>query len=144
MVVAKQHVLRGFGPFANLMELHENNYRYIRLLIPHLRQMGVGESYESHVEGCLSMYLSVEEQCRFTTTINLSYLFSDSNRQLKEPDLTIRIYHDARAAEAMSGLIHGRRHEQRQTRSLAGSWTLNRFLYKWLRYSFYRGHRFTS
>jgi hypothetical protein len=120
------------------MELYERNYAQLRLLAPALSSLD-GLEHISHVAGCLPLFLRIVERGRYTTTVNLSYQFDDNH---SAPDMTIRIYHDARVAECMSGLIHGRRHEQRRTRALDDSWRLNRFLYKWLRYCRHRGHRF--
>jgi len=57
------------------------------------------------------------------------------------PDFEIRVYHDARTAEVVSGLLHGQQHVERKTRNLDDSWRLNRYLYKWLSYILRRGHR---
>ncbi len=115
----------------------------MRLLIPELSELN-GSEYLSNNEGCVDLKLSILERCKYTTTIKLSYCFSVESGKTTEPDLTIRIYHDARTAEAMSGLIHGQRHEQRRVRDLDNGWILNRFLYKWIKYCLYRGHRFSA
>jgi uncharacterized protein YqiB (DUF1249 family) len=130
---------------ARLMELYESNYLLIRLLVPGLALLEQGDQHVSAVPGCVDLLLEVLEKEKYTTTLRLTYLFDDASRdRVEEPDLTIRIYHDARTAEAMSGLIHGRRHEQRRTRDLDDGWVLNRFLYKWIRYCLHRGHRFSG
>jgi uncharacterized protein YqiB (DUF1249 family) len=132
--------------FGNLMELYERNYVQLRLLIPDLRRGPITTTI-SQVPGCMTLYLQLTEQSPYTSTLRLTYRFietaSDGQkvRAMAEPDLTIRVYHDARSAEVMSGLLHGQQHP-RKTRGLDGSWHLNRFLYKWLRYLLYRGHGF--
>ena len=132
--------------FGNLMELYEKNYMQLRLLVPALKKGPITTAI-STVPGCLTLYMQVIEQNPYTSTLRLTYRFvskdSSGNRASFEPDLTIRIYHDARSAEVLSGLLHGQQHVQRITRSLSESWKLNRFLYKWLRYLLYRGHRFS-
>lgn len=128
---------------ARLMELYESNYLLIRLLIPDLSDMRE-DSYVSVRSDCLDLHLTVLERCKYTTTIKLTYRFGGEGSARLEPDLVIRIYHDARTAEAMSGLIHGHRHEQRRVRDLDEGWILNRFLYKWIRYCLHRGHRFSA
>jgi uncharacterized protein YqiB (DUF1249 family) len=60
----------------------------------------------------------------------------------REPDLIIRIYHDARIAEAMSGFTHRGRRAQNIGTSVQRAWNRNRFLHKWLGYCLFRGHRF--
>jgi len=138
--------------FGNLMELYEHNYVQLRLLIPDLKRGPIATNI-SNVPGCLTLYLQLTEQSPYTSTLRLTYRFiepsaangksgeNNSLRATAEPDLTIRVYHDARSAEVMSGLLHGQQHP-RKTRGLEGSWRLNRFLYKWLRYLLYRGHGF--
>jgi len=137
--------------FGNLMELYERNYVQLRLLIPDLKKGPITTSV-SRIQGCMTLYLQLTEQSPYTSTLRLTYRFIEpaseetgqklAPRATAEPDLTIRVYHDARSAEVMSGLLHGQQHVPRKTRGLDGSWRLNRFLYKWLRYLLYRGHGF--
>lgn len=129
---------------ARLMESYESNYMLMRLLAPDLAVVEAGERRVSRVEGCVDLLLEVLEKEKYTSTLRLTYLFREGEVQREEPDLTIRVYHDARTAEAMSGLIHGRRHEQRRRRDLDEGWILNRFLYKWIRYCLHRGHKFRA
>ncbi len=147
-----QHKSRTTDRFGNLMELYERNYVQLRLLIPDLKRGPIATTV-SNVPGCLTLYLQLTEQSPYTSTLRLTYRFIEQAspsateaqktmlRATAEPDLTIRVYHDARSAEVMSGLLHGQQHP-RKTRGLDGSWRLNRFLYKWLRYLLYRGHGF--
>ncbi|MCB1757286.1 MAG: DUF1249 domain-containing protein [Gammaproteobacteria bacterium] len=128
---------------ARLMELYESNYLLMRLLIPRLKDLDE-DCYVSTQQGCVDLRLEILERCKYTTTLKLTYNFSRGSGKTSEPDLVIRIYHDARTAEAMSGLIHGKRHEQRRVRDLDEGWILNRFLYKWIKYCLLRGHRFSG
>lgn len=126
---------------AKLLALYEQNYVLIRLLVPRLQEMRPGV-YWSRLGHCLDLRLQVLEISPYTTTVNLSYVFDGSTRGHAAPDLQIRVYHDARSTEALSGLVHGHRLTTRTVRTLEGSWQLNRFLYKWLRYCRHRGHHF--
>ncbi len=126
---------------AKLMELYETNYLLMRLLVPKLRLLENSVHY-SKIEGCIDLKMDILERCKYTTTLKLGYKFSAASRKQGESDFIIRIYHDARTAEAMSGLIHGQRREQRRVRDLDEGWILNRFLSKWIRYCLHRGHRF--
>ncbi len=129
------------APLTQLMALYEQNYLNMRLLVPGLQSLECGV-YWSELPDCLDLRLTVLERSRYTTTVNMSYVFTRESGQVDKPDLVIRVYHDARSAEAMSGLIHGDRLTRREVRDLQRSWTLNRFLYKWLRYNLHRGHQF--
>lgn len=143
MVVVERAKPKTSGRFASLMELYENNYMQLRLLVPQLRTLNEG-LYISRVKGCLDLELSQIEQNRYTTTFNLTYRFSDRMRGAREPDLTIRIYHDARTCEVVTGLIRTARSDQRKSRNLDESWRRNRFLHKWVRYCIRQGHGFDS
>ena len=136
------------GRFSALMDLYEENYMMIRVLAPQLRSM-VGVSscpddndglleqavvYVSRVEGCLDLELSQIEHNKYTTTFNLTYRFTHDHRRPREPDMMIRLYHDARSCEVMSGLLQGLKHGPIRRRDLDEGYRLNRFLYKWMRY----------
>lgn len=130
------------------MELYERNYMLVRLIAPRLREMGEGE-HLSEVPGATPLVLSHVEHGRYTTTFNLTWRFSARQRHAREPDLAIRLYHDARTCEVMSGLMPGRRAgegerrlEPRRTRDLDEGWRLNRFLERWLGYCLRQGHGF--
>ena len=128
------------GRFSSLMELYEENYRLVRLLMPELRSMD-GAVYLSQPDGRMQLELSQIEHNRYTTTFNLTYRFTESLRGEREPDLSVRIYHDARACEVLSGFLHSR-WESRKVRSLDSGYRLNRFLFKWLSYCLRQGHSF--
>lgn len=124
------------------MELYESNYMAMRLLAPGLRTFE-GQRYVSAGHGGIPLELSRLEHGRYTTTFNLSYRFSSSRQgRAREPDLAIRLYHDARTCEVMSGLLPGHRFEPRRTRDLEESQRLNLFLNKWLRYCLGQNHAF--
>ena len=112
--------------FAKLMDLYEQNYILIRVLAPNLEKTTPGE-YASKISGCLTLYLGVIDREKYTTTLNLSYRFREKSPYPKQPDLTVRVYHDANTAEVLSGLIHSQRYVQRQSRTLLRSWESNRY-----------------
>ena len=130
--------------FSSLMELYEHNYQLLRLILP--EQDEVPDYWVSRIPGHLDLHLWVLERAKFTTTLRLSYQFNSDSRAEFEPDLSVRIYHDARSAEAMSAVVHGKPRQSapqlRQASTLEWRWSLNQFLYRWLRYSRYQGHHF--
>ncbi|MEM7208340.1 MAG: DUF1249 domain-containing protein [Pseudomonadota bacterium] len=121
------------------MDLYEQNYILLRLLAPTLKSMPEDE-FVSDVTGCLPVYMQIVSQEKYTTTLMLTYRFENRSFYPKQPDLTIRVYHDAKTAEVMSGFLHGQRRCLRKSRELVTGLQINRFLYKWLRYCLYRGH----
>lgn len=127
--------------FSGLMELYESNYMRLRRLIPDITQI---EDSVSQVDRCLDLHVQVVERCPYTTMLRLTYAFKDEqNSVLLEPDLRLRIYHDARTAEAQSRCL---RHQKGQLivtdhSPLRTKQHLNRFLSKWLGYCLLRGHQ---
>ncbi|NIR59208.1 MAG: DUF1249 domain-containing protein [Gammaproteobacteria bacterium] len=123
--------------FAGLMELYESNYERLRRLIPEVPGQ---RRRVSRIPGALDLHLEILEHHRYTTDLWLSYLFEDAGRGIAEPAVEIRLYHDARQAEA---LACSRRHEPAASdRALESKWEINRFLNKWLGYCLSQGHRF--
>ena len=135
-----------------LMDLYEKNHALLCRLIPELDKMPV--KTESRINGSPALYLSIEERCKYTTMLSITYYFEGSEGdRFADPDLQIRIYHDARQAEAMSckktGLLTGKieqihtKKERNITRSMIEyKWESNLFLEKWLKYTLAQGHQF--
>ena len=135
------------GTFSALMDLYERNYIQVRRLVPWLPSPG--EARVSRVEEGLDLHLKVVERHRYTTDVALTYYFRREQGPLLEPDLHVRIYHDARVAEVLTAQL---RHwpqfnmlhwDVDRDSQLYARWRVNRFLYKWLHYCLYQGHRFS-
>lgn len=138
------HKPRNSGRFASLMDLYEQNYMLMRLLAPDLKSMAPA-SFVSRVPGAMSLELTELQHSRYTSTFRLTYRFAEHGlrgRNLREPDLAIRLYHDARTCEVMSGLMPEGRIQTRRRRDLEEGRRLNRFLQKWLSYCVRQGHQF--
>jgi len=134
-----------YADFAALMELYENNYLRLRRLCPDLDQVeGV---WVSKVAGASDLHLTVLERTRYTTRLHLTYAFASGNGVRRQPDLVIRMFHDARQAEVV-GRHCRRRGEDITLDAVAGvpglacRWRHNRFLFKWLGFCLVQGHRF--
>jgi len=125
------------GNFAALMELYENNYIFLRRLVPQLD--GRRDAQVSSIDRGPDLHLEVIERCAYTTTVLLTHRFSGVEALESLPDLRVRIYHDARVAEVMPD---GERVAGNGT--LASRWVTNRFLNRWLRYCLGEGHGFES
>ena len=124
--------------FAGLMELYEQNYMRLRNIVPDLK---VADEMVSVVPGHQDLYLSITERCRYTTMLRMTYEFEDNGELLFEPDLHLKVYHDASVIEV----------QQFTSRSqgpmyiadlIEQKWRMNRFLYKWLGYCLHQGHYF--
>lgn len=104
------------------------------------------ELCQSGGKGGLTLYVEILEQDRFTTVLRMFYRLRADDASISEaPNIHVRIYHDARVAEAVSGRLRGRdcvAMGRRGERCLDVRWRLNRFLYKWLRHVLHRQYEF--
>jgi len=133
------------GSFVSLMTLYESNFLRLGWLVRDLQS--VRSAAVSRVAGDCDLYLSPIELSRYTSLFRLTYEFEADAAPLRDPDLEVCVYHDARLAEVRSfrGL---QRHPQlarlhgELKRELDQRWTRNMLLNKWLEYCIERGHRF--
>ncbi len=124
--------------FAGLMDLYEQNYMRLRNIAPDLE---VADEMISSVPEHQDLFLSVTERCKYTTMLRLTYQFEEDGQLLFEPDLHLKVYHDARVVEVQQ--FHSRsRGPMYMARLVEQKWIMNRFLYKWLGYCLYQGHYF--
>jgi hypothetical protein len=131
--------------FAGLMELYESNYIRLRNLVPD--PDALQPEVISRVPDVLDLHLRIVERCKFTTTLNLTYHFSDAEGAFPAPDIRVRIYHDAQVGEVIAcgrrrGLRHAEYNRMHHHHTLEEKWRMNRFLQKWLGYCLRQGHRF--
>jgi len=131
--------------FVSLMTLYESNYIRLGWLAPELRRLR--GSLVSRVAGEPALELSVVEQCRYTTAFRMTYLFGEGDAMEREPQLDVRVYHDARLAEACgSGPAPAHPRLRRLAAGVAATrgerWGCNMLLNKWLEYCVESGHRF--
>lgn len=134
-------LLHGRPTLGSVMDLCDENYRYLLRLAPGMREME--GSYLSRLEGAMDLYLEILEQTPYTTLLHLTYYFAHESGQLPDPDATIRIYHDSRQAEVLNlkqSILPLNRGFIRPT--LEQKWKVSLFLSKWLAYSVQQGHRF--
>lgn len=139
------------GSFSALMDLYERNYMQMRRLLPVMPPPAT--VWVSQTPGGLDLHLRMVERCRYTSELILTYQFNNEDGlPITEPDLRIRVYHDARQAEVMTAHL---RHDLvfssdfpnagRMDRAcLYRRWRINRFLYKWLGYCLRQGHYFAD
>ena len=130
--------------FVSLMDLYENNFLRLKRLVPDLNSLG--EHAYSRINGCMGLHISVLDRSRYTTTLRMTYHFTEGSLLYAEPDLQLRVYHDACLVEVLSGhLKHGRQKlEHVPADAKIQKWKLNRFLYKWLGFCLHQGHRFQT
>ncbi len=129
------------------MHLYESNFVRLHWIVDDVR--AIPRETRSRVAGDLPLHLTVLERNPYTTTLRMTYLFEDSEKVVADPDLTVRIYHDAGMAEAMACR---RLHIHRALKAfdtgpgdeLSRRWVRNSMLNKWLEYCADHGHRVRS
>jgi uncharacterized protein YqiB (DUF1249 family) len=133
------------GSFVSLMTLYESNFVRLRWLVRDLRS--ITTCAVSRVESDCDLYLTPLELSRYTSVFRLTYEFDRGAACVRDPDLEVCVYHDARLAEVRS--FRGfQRHPQLSRlqcglkRELDQRWTRNMMLNKWLEYCAERGHHF--
>ena len=131
----------------DLMVLGEENYALLSRLVPGLpTRRGL---LVSQVPGAVDLHLTVESQSPYTTVLRLTHVFADggSGRSAfgSDPDVQLRVYHDARQVEVLDLRQTALPlHADYQPPALDSKWRLSLFLCKWLSYCLYQGHRFAS
>jgi hypothetical protein len=129
------------------MTLYESNYIRLRGLMGDARPMA-GRIVSTAPSDC-DLHLEIVEQSPYTSVLRLTYFFEDAAGQVADPDLEVRVYHDARLAEA-SRCARWVRHPGLESirsslsMSLGERWLRNMLLNKWLDYCVDRGHRFAG
>jgi uncharacterized protein YqiB (DUF1249 family) len=131
--------------FVSLMSLYESNFLRLRALTCDVRKH-VGQQV-SRVDGDCDLYFEVLEHAPYTSTVRLTYRFEDQGGTLDDPDLELRVYHDARLAEVTNcgRWVSHQSLELVRTgipRQLGERWLRNMLLNKWLDYCLERGHGF--
>jgi len=127
------------------MTLYESNFVRLGWLVSDLR--AVTAHRVSRVTADCDLHLTPLDLSRYTSVFRLTYEFDSGSKLVRDPDLEVCVYHDARLAEVRS--FRGfQRHPQLSKlqsglkRELDQRWTRNMMLNKWLEYCAERGHRF--
>lgn len=133
------------GSFVSLMTLYESNFVRLRWLVRDLRS--ITTCTVSRAESDCDLYLTPLELSRYTSVFRLTYEFDREAACVRDPDLEVCVYHDARLAEVRSFRGFQRhprlsRLESTVKRELDQRWTRNMMLNKWLEYCAERGHHF--
>ena len=131
------------GTFTGLMTLYESNYIKLHQLASTLEWPA--DAIVSSSPRDNDLYAEIVRREPYTTTLRLTYWFDDAGLSAADPDIVVRIYHDARLVEAVSS---GEAHRHAKLREWAKTsndeldrrWRLNMLLNKWLDYLFEVGH----
>ncbi len=131
------------GSFTGLMTIYESNYLKLRQLAGDIGG-DVAETVSCVPRDC-DLHLSLVKREPYTTTLKLTYWFAEGAQVVHDPDLTLRVYHDARLVEAVTGRDQHHHHKLRELALPADSeldrrWRINMMLNKWLDYLLDVGH----
>ncbi|MGH8321281.1 MAG: DUF1249 domain-containing protein [Gammaproteobacteria bacterium] len=132
--------------FAGLMTLYESNYVRLRQLLGNLLRLQPTLVSASPVD--LSIHVTLEQCSRYTSSLRMTYRLELGGNIAIDPDLLLRIYHDARLVEAVSCCAQPQHAVFRGLPSTAASelerrWSLNILLNKWLEHCLDHRHTFT-
>lgn len=137
------------GTFQGLMSVYESNWRRLAQLLGKARMRDLPDELVSAVPNDLDLHLELRERSPYTTTFRLTYFFDQTGEGDADPDLLVRLYHDARVAEALDcRRLHHRQHHflgryaTDARNELAQRWQRNILLNKWLEYCLDQGHTF--
>ena len=128
------------------MTLYESNYLKLGRLVSQFPREKV--VWTSSAPRDCDLHVEVLRHEPYTTTMRMTYWFVEPDAQpIADPDLTLRVYHDARLAEAITARV-AHRHEVLQNldpahaAELGRRWRINMMLNKWLDYLLDVGHTF--
>jgi uncharacterized protein YqiB (DUF1249 family) len=136
------------GTFTGLMTLYESNFIKLHQLAAALDWPA--DAIVSSSPRDSDLHAEIVRREPYTTTLRLTYWFPEEGGvSAPDPDIVVRIYHDARLVEAVSSRDA---HRHTKLREWAGSssaeldrrWRLNMLLNKWLDYLFEVGHSLKS
>ena len=132
------------GSFSGLMTIYESNFLKLQQLTTAVD--GPAQALVSSSSRDCDLHLQLLKREPYTTTLKLTYWFAETDGTwVPDPDLTLRIYHDARLVEAVGGHDRHRHHKLKEL-SLAPDteldrrWRINMMLNKWLDYLLDVGH----
>jgi len=139
----------GRGSFGGLMALYESNFIKFSRLVGNVASSAAGSGgyYLSTVPADCDLYLAVESSSRYTRVLRLTYRFEEEGDLIADPDLSVRVYLDARMTEVAGWAMHHQHAvlsglARRFTKELDKRWSHNMMLSKWLDYLIDMGHTF--
>lgn len=138
-----QKFLAAAPSVGDLLALCEENYRHLHSLVPQLRRLQGAHcsSRPDHQD----LHLTIIEQTPYTTLLRLTYRFSAAGDALSEPDVLLRVYHDARQVEVEDLRQQNLpTHRLYEAPGLLNKWRLNLFVSKWLAFCLGQGHLFVD
>lgn len=131
------------GTFGGLITLYEANFVKLAGLVGDPARPAA-EIISRSCRDC-DLHLRIEPGSRYTRLYRLTYLFEEPDGRVADPDLSVRVYLDARVAEVIDWApFHRHPHLSRLRVQWLGEldrrWASNMVLSKWLDYLLDMGH----
>lgn len=128
-----------------LLDLYERNYLALERLLPELDLPF--DHAVSRSASDLPLHLIAVERAPYTVELRLSYEFRDDNGVRLAPDFWIKVYRDARVAEALHCTqrppwLAQEGGDPKVDHYLDDQWGRNAMLARWLDYLLHHGHGF--
>ncbi len=132
---------------SGLMGLYEQNYRRLLRLLPEW-PLPFDEAV-SRSSADRDLHMRVVERTKYTTTVHLTYFFEEADGRVSDPDMEVRLFHDAQLAEVLACGMHPRSlnfgdFDFESASAVDVRWGRNLFLNKWLDYLLTHGHGFAT
>jgi len=129
-----------------LHELYETNYKRLGRLLVGIDPLRNSFELQGAEPQTLPVNVTVLERHRYTTQYRLTYLLERDGKIIAEPDVEVRLYHDAKLAETYAVGQHEHvakllGFELKDGDVLARRWAMNRLLNKWLEYLLDQNYR---
>ncbi len=135
----------GSASLGGLLTLYEANYVKLSHLVSGFAS--ASGNWVSTVPGDLDLHVQIAGHGRYTRELHLTYCFEDGRLPVRDPDLQLRVYLDARLVEVRSWVAEPRHPAlsgiaRALGRELDRRWASNMMLSKWLDFLLDRGHAF--
>lgn len=130
--------------FTGLMTFYETNYLRLRRLLGEPGRLP--DEVIALSPHDLPLHVRVLERAPYTAVLHMTYWFPSTGALRADPDLTVRVYRDARLAEACACTPRPH-HRALSPYALEGRgaveqrWIMNVMLGKWLDFLLVSGHR---
>lgn len=136
------------GTFSGLMTIYESNYIKFKNIFSSIHSKELKKNIlVSHSNQDHDLFLRLDHRDRYTTSINLTYRLHLEEKELLDPNLNLKIYHDAKLIEAKSE--HSDYYHDaivtianKHFKELDRKWRNNIMLNKWLDYLIDVNHSF--
>jgi hypothetical protein len=137
--------LLGRRRLAHLIDLYERNYLLLERLLPELELPF--DHAVSHSASDLPLHLITVERSPYTVELRLTYEFRSAEGLRLAPDFWIKVYRDARVAEALHCTqrppwLAQEGGAPEAELYLNDQWSRNLMLARWLDYLLHHGHGF--